>query len=427
MDRILALRPVIILIFFMFAVFGPGGVGSVAAKPPIAVTAADENSKSPVTVDLSSANELIEFITKNTLYQQHISVERLEEAVLKGIVSSLDDPYAAVVDTQERNSNASSAGNNTADLGLIIGEDTYKRPIVQSVLPGSPAEDAGIRPGERILRIGTVNVSGHRSWEIMSLLTSGASGYGKTVDIVVEPSREKPRHVILERRRYEVTTVELRIGGIKRTVRRPHRFVWQDDPEGEIAWIKVNSFLHDRTREEWSRMIHTIRSRSSVRRIVLDLRDNGGGDNSCISLLGDFFLHGETLVEFECLIGERHWSERIHNTETPRSRLISYPAVVLVNNRTASLAEIAAAALRDNRSVPLVGETTFGKGTTQTWIKAGDHYAVHLTIGRWLSPGGYSVEGKGLIPDIAVADDPTTVYIDDQLITAAKILISEIE
>jgi carboxyl-terminal processing protease len=370
----------------------------------------------------SSAEELIDLIKKNRLYRNSLSENKIEKAVLRAIVASLDDPYAAVVDIPTQREVASSTRADTTELGLIIGEDAYSRPVIDTVLPGSPAEDAGLKGGEKVLRIGAENVSGCGSWEVMSLLSGPQTGDGKQIEMVVESARGQPRHITLRCSHYEIKTVELRIGGLRQLQRRPHRTVWKDDPKGEIAWIKVRAFLHSRTNDEWDRMVEKINNSPSVRRIVLDLRDNGGGDNSCIPLLGDFFLRGETLVTFECLSGNEPWSQHIRNTGTPKSRLICYPAAVLVNGGTASLAEIAAAALRDNRSVPLLGEKTFGKGTTQTWIKTCDRFAAHLTMGRWLSPHGYSIEGKGLVPDVTVSDNPRTVYIDEQLLSAAELL-----
>ena len=411
MSSFLNRKKIILLIFFL--------VGFSAFPDVFAQNKAVE----PTEASLSSPAEvLINVIKKNRLYRNSFTENTIQEAVLKAIVASLDDPYAAVVDTHRQRETASSTRTDTTELGLLIGEDAYSRPVIESILPGSPADEAGIKAGEKVLRIGTEDVSGCSSWEVMALLSGEQTAHEKQIKMVVESSRGQPRHITLRCSHYEIKTVELRIGGLRQLQRRPHRTVWKDDPKGEIAWIKVHTFLQSRTHDEWDRMVEKINNSHSVRRIVFDLRDNGGGDNSCIRVLGDFFLGGETLVTFECLAGNKPWSQHIRNTSTPQSRLICYPAVVLVNGRTASLAEIAAAALRDNRSVPLVGEKTFGKGTTQTWIKAGNRFAVHLTMGRWLSPHGYSIEGKGLVPDVTVSDNPRTVYIDEQLLSAVELL-----
>ncbi len=379
----------------------------------------EETEGDPFDLSRSSAiQKLLDTISSNRLYKMTVSQEDIEKAVLQGIVSSLDDPYASILHIDNREDGSSSAKTETSDMGLILGEDEFDRTVVVSVLPGSPSEEAGIVPGDKVLRICGENVSRSNSWQALSLLR------GDGLKVVVENPEKGLRTLTLHQHAYTITTVELRIGSLCSSFLRPNRLFWKDDPEGAIAWIKVHSFLGDRTKEEWSEMIAAVRASDSVGRIVLDLRDNGGGDNSCISLLGDFFLPGETLVRFESLMGMRSWTQHIRNSVTRRSRLISYPIVVLVNNRTASLSEIAAAALRDNRRVPLVGQTTFGKGTTQTWIRTDDHFAAHLTTGRWLSPCGYSVEGKGLVPDVTVVDSKEKPDRDEQLIEAVLLLES---
>jgi carboxyl-terminal processing protease len=146
-----------------------------------------------------------------------------------------------------------------------------------------------------------------------------------------------------------------------------------------------------------------IRRTPSIETLILDLRDNGGGDNSNLRILGDLLPQGKPLVSFEAVVGDSGWREQVRNAFIPRGRLISYPAAVLVNRNTASLAEIFAAALQDIRQLTVVGERTRGKGTTQTWLTVGERYAIHLTVGRWRSPAGRSVDGVGIEPDIIEA------------------------
>lgn len=360
----------------------------------------------------ASVEELLDLIHANEQYRPHTSQDGfLEEAMLRGIVSALDDPYAVVLDTRERISSDASANSEGLETGLLLGEDRYRRLIAQAVLPDSPAAQAGVAPGDLLLRIGDVATAGLRVWDALPLLRSSGE---ELLSLVLERPGGGVREVALEAAPYEPRTVELHIGRLRRGE-------WKEEPAGEVAWIRIHSFLGESTLEEWSRAVERIRERPAVRRILLDLRDNGGGDNSTIPLIGDFFRQGETLVRFDSLYGDGSRSEVVRNHSRPRSRLMGYPAVALVNERTASLAEIAAVALRDNRRVPVVGVSTFGKGTTQTWVQAGERFAVHLTVGRWMGPSGTSVEGSGLEPDIVAEDNPSTSR-DEALVAALRAL-----
>lgn len=195
---------------------------------------------------------------------------------------------------------------------------------------------------------------------------------------------------------YEMDAVSLRLGDVVEGA-------WKDDPAGTIAWLRVHAFVAPLMLEQWSDAVGEIWNAPGVQSIVLDLRDNGGGDNACIRALGDFFPGGSHLVTFDALVGDADWSQRVVNGFVPRARLMTYPVAVLVNRRTASLAEIFAAALAEGRRAPLVGRRTYGKGTTQTWVRVNDRYALHLTTGAWRTPVGLSIDGTGLPPDVPVA------------------------
>lgn len=369
---------------------------------------------------IAAGTELIDLIRANTHYRELLDEDALELSVLRGIVDALNDPYAVVVDTRTAGPagrdgayTEDAAGAESTDLGIVLSSDRYGRIIVQSVLPGSPAARVGLHAGEQLLRAGGVNLAGLSVWEAMPYFSVPA---GTEVALIREAPEGTLRESVLTAEAWEPRTVELRIGDAEFEG-------WRDDPAGPVAWLRVHAFL-DSTPEEWNAAIARIHRASAVRRIVLDLRDNGGGSNACIPLIGDFLRGGEPIVRFERVLGNRGATEVARNLRAPRSRLIAYPAVVLVNGRTASLAEIAALALRDNRAVPVVGETTYGKGTTQTWVRVGEHYAVHLTVGRWFGPSGTSVDGVGIVPDLPVTDDPWTPYTDEQLAGAVRYLMA---
>lgn len=334
-------------------------------------------------------------------YRDVISAKSLVESMLRGMVADLGDPFAAVAVSDAPQGAGSGSGRST-ELGLILDHDRYDRLVVASVIPGSPAHGAGIVPGDLLLRVGDRNVSGFSAWEALPLLRGAVSSVRLTV------SRSGvPREITVDAGDYAISTVSLRIGDMEGDR-------WIERDTGSVAWLAVHAFVAPLTLDEWSRAVSTIWSSRTVRTIVLDLRDNGGGDNSCLRALGDFFSGGEHLVSFDALVGEEGWTQAVHNHFVPRARLLSYPVAVLVNGQTASLAEIFAASIAEGRNAPVIGETTYGKGTTQTWVTVGDRYALRLTLGAWRTPAGRSVDGTGIVPDVEVpADSP------DELLAAA--------
>jgi carboxyl-terminal processing protease len=352
-------------------------------------------------------SELLEALYNNRRYRDGLDDRSTTEAMLRGILREQDDPYVAVVDLSGVPRDGGSESARTADVGLTLDTDQYGRLRVAGVLPDSPAEGRGVRVGDFVLRVDGINAAGMTPWELTPRLASAGR---VAVRLVVQSPGEEPRELTLEPEKYEVQTVTLRIGS-----RRFGR--WQDAAEGDWAWLKVHAYLGETTEMEWADAIQEIWASPSVEGIVLDLRDNGGGDNRGIRTLGDFFMPGDELVRFRSLFGDEGWEEVVYNNAIPRSRLIAYPVVVLVNEHTASLAEIVAATLQEQRRVPVFGTRTYGKGTTQSWVTIENRYAVHLTTARWFTPGGKTIDGVGVRPDLAVTGDPLIAalrYLEDR-------------
>ncbi len=361
---------------------------------------------------LPATNALLSILENHTAYD--LDTAELDRAMVQGLINALNDPYAAIIDTSGADRSGTTALAEGVDAGLTLTTDSYGCLVVHAVAPGSAAAGAGIEPADRLLRVGAGNTAGQSAWEVLPQLLIQPD---ETLRVVTQRPGEEPRHLELKWTPYETDTISVRVGDVRR--RR-----WRDSQNGEIAWCSIRTFDGDTTPAEWNRMVETILAAPNVRFLIIDLRGNGGGDNACIPLLGDFFMGGETLVNFRRELSEREWTQTVVNSGRPRSRLIPFPSVAIVNHGTASLGEITAAALRDNRGVPIVGTQTFGKGTTQTWVDLDGSYAAHLTVGSWTSPAGTSIENAGLQPDVVIADNPRTPNVDEQLLRAVDVLYS---
>lgn len=389
---------------FMAVLFFVGlGAAGIAAQPSAAPSTPAE-----------ILTRTLDLVQSNASYDNLPAESELVASMLRGLVEALPDQHAAVMEfgsdgVTNGDSNVAES-SRAAGIGVTLESDSYGRLIVSSVFPDTPADRVGILPGDHLLRVGSVPTIGAHEWEIHPLL---AGPPNSQVYIAVETPGEGPRELLLDRE--PVVPVEISIGHLR--LRR-----WKADPSGEWAWIRVRWFEDPSTLEAWNAVIQEVWSSESVQGLILDLRDNGGGHNSCISMLGDLFTPGDELAVFENRLGDNHWQQRISNTFIPRSRLIAYPLVVLVNGRTASMAELFAATLQEQRHITVIGERTFGKGTTQTWLAVSDTIALRLTVGVWFTPEGKYIDGLGVEPDVQMADNPRTGHIDEQLLAAVEAL-----
>ena len=190
----------------------------------------------------------------------------------------------------------------------------------------------------------------------------------------------------------------------------------------KIAHLKLTQF-GDRLKEEWSQAIDKIlavKNAPEFAGVVLDLRNNPGGYLDGAVYIASEFLSQGTVVQQEGKGGRRQ-----SFTVNRRGQLTDVPLVVLVNQGSASAAEIVAGALRKNKGILLIGETSFGKGTIQESQELTGGAGLHITVARWLLPNGDSVDKVGLKPDIEVKDEETEENQDPVLEKAWEELIQK--
>jgi carboxyl-terminal processing protease len=184
----------------------------------------------------------------------------------------------------------------------------------------------------------------------------------------------------------------------------------------DIAHLSVYRFAAE-TQGEWDSAVTEILKKGQIKGIILDLRNNPGGYlQGAVDLATDFLDSGTVVV-----IEEDANKARVEYKVEKLGRLKKTKLVVLINKGSASASEILAGALRDQKKVVLVGDTSFGKGTIQEPEELDDGSGLHITIARWLTPNGTWVNEKGLEPDVKIKDDPAT-EVDEQLEEAIKIL-----
>ena len=286
-------------------------------------------------------------------------------------------------------------------VGIEIGYKNTHLAVV-SPLTGSPAEKAGVKPGDYIVHI--TDTKKGVDLDSASLALSQAVDYirGPANTVVtltlVRDGDAKPITVNLTRAKINVPSVILSWVG----------------KDSNIANIKVAKF-DSATVGEWNKIVSEVTDKISLKGVIIDLRNNPGGYmQSAVDIASDFVPMNTTVVIQQNGDGSK---QEYKSEKLPR--LENYKVVVLINGGSASASEILSGALRDIRGIKLVGDKSFGKGTIQEPIEINGGSGLHVTTAKWLTPKGTWVHEKGLIPDVEVAIKDATI--DSQLEAALKL------
>jgi carboxyl-terminal processing protease len=332
----------------------------------------------PLTLDQMRAfSDAIHMI--RTYYVDEVSDQALLDAALRGMVAELD-PYSEVLDAQQLETQKSSIKGGRTGPGLET-EIRNRRLYVKSVVAGGPASRAGVRSGDLLLNGDGKSVRGRplaRSIEALS------GPPGSTLQLTVRSAGEPARELSVEREFVNVASVNAEL------------------LEGRVAYLALNTF-NRRSPDELEQALQELRRQAPdglLGGIILDLRDNRGGTIRAAMEIADGFLDDGLVVHTEGRVP----ASKLEYRALPGQWAPELPLLVLVNGRSASAAEILAAALRDNGRAELFGQTTYGKGSAQAVLPLRDGKAIKLTTGRYLTPDGKVIEKTGITPDYPVSE-----------------------
>ena len=318
------------------------------------------------------------------LYKDRIDERKIYYGGISGEVMSLGDPYTVFLAPSDNKMSQENLAGEFGGVGISLG---YKDGVlaVMSPLAKTPAEKAGLRAGDLITKIKQENGDEVETSEIniekAVELIRGKIG-SKVWLTIARQGEEDSFEVELVRDNIVVTSVEME----EVTTRSGKK----------IAWLKLYKFS-DRLFEEWNEIVDKV-VKSGADTIVLDLRNNPGGYlEGSVSLASDFMRQG-VVVKQKDASGQVKDYEVVKN----RARLMGKKLYVLINQGSASAAEILAGALRQNSGAILLGETSFGKGTVQKTEDFTDGSGLHVTIAKWLLPDGSDIDGVGVKPDVEI-------------------------
>ena len=306
-------------------------------------------------------------------YLEDIDTEQVEDYLYKGAVAGLGDIYAAYYTEEEYQSLIDSTSGSYYGIGVEISQNMTTGIItVSRIFEGSPAEEAGLLPGDVVYRIAGQEVTGEDLNKVVSLIKG--EEYTTVSVEVARNGEEDYLEFEVERRTIEVPTVE------------------SEMLEDQIGYIAITSF-DDVTTDQFLTALDTLEAQG-MEALIVDLRNNGGGLVSSVCAILDRLLPEGLLVYTEDKYGNREeeFSDAEHSFDKPMA--------VLVNANSASASEIFAGAVKDYGAGTLVGTTTYGKGIVQKIYPLSDGTAVKLTVSKYYTPDGNTIHGTGIEPDV---------------------------
>lgn len=362
-------------------------------------------------------------LTRYYIEPQSIDVEKLVNGAITGMVAAVGDPYTSFFPPQENKQFKEDLGGAIEGIGAELGLRDG-RVIIVTPLKGTPAEAAGVKPNDIILKVNDEETAG---WTVDQAVNKirGPKGTKVKLTLLSPLDASGPHDVSIVRNTITIPSVTSWIKPVREiteissaTEAAQLKTRSSDD---RVAYIKLTRF-GDNTNADWNKAVDAILAADKANKLggmILDLRNNPGGYLDGAVYIASEFMKGGTVVSQVNSDGTRQ------NYPTDRKgRLTAMPVVVLVNGGSASASEIVAGALRDSKRAKLVGQTTFGKGTVQTPFDLSGGSSVHITTGKWLLPGGSSISQKGLTPDLTVAlDVALSATADAQLAKAIELLL----
>ena len=312
-------------------------------------------------------------------YTGEVELNNLEYAAINGALENLD-PHSTLLTPKFFSEFKTQTEGEFGGLGIVIGMRDGDLMII-APLPDTPAWTAGLKPKDKIIKIGdqaTINMSLNEAVELMR----GKIGTKVSLTVIRDPNPE-PMTVQLTRAVIKIVSVQAKL---------------LEDSKGEVAYIKIKNFQEETKAEVKNKLKNLRASAKNFKGVILDLRNNPGGLLNQAIHISDLFLERGTIV---LTVGaddkiKEVDEARAFGTEPP------YPMVVLVNQKSASASEIVAGALKNNNRAIILGENTFGKGSVQSVYTLKDGSALKLTIAQYLTPGNESIQSVGIIPDISL-------------------------
>lgn len=317
--------------------------------------------------------KLNDLIDKHYYFRDNIDKEEAFERAMAGYVYQLNDPFSSYISGDDLASFTEEIEGNYVGIGVEITVDENNFLTVINSFDGSSAQKAGIQTGDKIISVYGEPVSGDQMDEVIAKIRGPE---GETVDLEIMTPSGAVNQLTLTRSAVSVETVRTKM------------------LTDEIGYVRISSFdIH--TDSEFKNKMQEL-NLSALKGLVVDLRSNSGGTLDSVIAIADYFMAEGTIVSIKYTDGSE-LKEASDNKE-----YVDLPICVLINEGTASAAELLAGGLRDNNNATLIGKKSFGKGVVGQTFAIDSDSAVMLTVAEYFLPGGDNIHKIGLAPDFEV-------------------------
>ncbi len=339
-----------------------------------------------------------------TIHRYYLDRGKLSErdlfyGAINGMVNAVNDPYTIFLDPQTTSDFTQELNGSFYGIGAEIGRKGGFLVII-APLPDTPAAKAGLRPGDKILAINDEDAAPLSVDQAVSLIR-GEKGQEVKL-LILSKDEDTPKEIKVVRDKIEIPSVTYKL-------------------EDNIGIINVTSFNSD-TDSRFNKIAQQV-LRDNPRGLILDLRNNPGGYLDVAVSLAGSWLENDQVVVREVFSDQRDSQDYKAEEEIDLSK---FKTIVLINEGSASASEILAGALQDYGLAKLVGETTFGKGSVQQLFDLNDGSSLKITVAKWLTPNGRTIDEQGITPDEVVEYTPEDYENDlDPQLNRAKELLAQ--
>jgi len=347
-------------------------------------------------IDLFS--EVLEKIENE--YVEEIDQSEAMDAAINGILQSLD-PYSGYMNPEIFKESQEETSGEFGGLGIEVSMEAGVVKVI-SPIDDTPASRAGVKAGDYIVQIDGEQVQGKTLMEAVNLMRGPV---GSSIEITIRrKGLRKAKIIKIIREIIEVKSV------VSKQV------------NNKVGYLRLRAF-NENSSKQLRKEISEIEKNKKLIGYILDLRNNPGGLLSQAVKISDFFLHDGEIVSTK----GRKIRENKKYFAKKGDKINGKPLIVLINNGSASAAEIVAGALQDQKRAILLGETTYGKGSVQSIIPLRNSGAIRLTVSKYYLPSGKSISEVGVVPDIKVEEEGDEFLIntdtDNQLNYAIKLFV----
>ena len=337
-------------------------------------------------------------------YVQEVDKNILIDGAISGMVKSLDDPHSVYLDPKLYSRLKSETSGSFGGIGVYMG---FKEGGVQvlSVMPDSPGEKVGLMAGDAILAVNSEPVSEIEPSEVALKIRGEV---GSDVELLIHREGE-------EDKTYKITREIIKVDTVFGKMLNP-----------SLGYVRITNFSEN-TGKEFKELFSKL-EQEGMKGFILDLRQNPGGlITSCVEIAKEIVPKGPIVS-----VVQRNGEKEIYNSELAAAK---YPIVVLLDENSASASELLSGALQDTKAALIVGTKSYGKGSVQTVVPMFQDDGLKLTIAKYYTPNGRSIDGEGIQPDVEVKlekplligrEPDTNSSADTQLKKAEEILTEQI-